>query len=330
MKIGHAEFGKHPLFLAPMEDVTDPSFRFMCKKFGADLMYTEFISSDGLIRGGKKGVRKLAILDEERPVGIQLYGHNTGSMVEAALIAEEAKPDLIDLNFGCPVKKISNRGAGAGMLRDVPKMIEMTEKIVKAVKLPVTAKTRLGWDHDSINVIEVAERLQDTGIAALTIHARTRSQLYTGTADWTWIGKVKNNPAMHIPVIGNGDIDSPEKALEMFNRYGVDAVMVGRATIGQPWILAEIRHYLDHGERKTPLSIGQKVEIAKEHLTKSMEWKGDRAGVLTMRRHLALYFKFLPHFREMKIRLLTAATRNEVEDILDEIVLKYKNNPEEI
>ena len=248
MTIDNINLPEFPLFLAPMEDITDPSFRMVCKELGADVMYTEFISSDGLIRDGQKSVKKLDIYDYERPIGIQLYGHITEAMVEAALIAEEAKPELIDINFGCPVKKIANRGAGAGMLRNIPAMIEMTRAIVRAVKLPVTVKTRLGWDDDSKNIVDIAERLQDTGIKAITIHGRTRAQLYKGSADWTLIGEVKNNQRMKIPVIGNGDIDGPVKAREMFDRYGVDGIMIGRATVGRPWIFRDIRHYLNCGE----------------------------------------------------------------------------------
>ncbi len=307
-----------------MEDVTDTSFRYMCKKFGVDFMFTEFISSDGLIRGGKKGLRKLELFDYERPIGIQLYGHLIESMVEAAKIVEQAKPDVIDLNFGCPVKKISNRGAGAGMMKDIPKMVEITKKIVETVKIPVTAKTRLGWDTDSQNVEEIAEKLQDIGIKALTIHGRTRTQVYKGEADWTLIGKVKNNSRIHIPIIGNGDITSAEKAKEMFDKYGVDAIMIGRASIGRPWLFKEVKHYLDTGKLLDPLSIKEKVEIAKEHLKKSIEWKGDYGGVITMRRHFANYFKGLSHFRETRISLLTAKTKEDVLSILNEIADKFE------
>ncbi len=251
MTIADISLPDYPLFLAPMEDITDPSFRMVCKTHGADVMYTEFISSDGLIRDGQKSIRKLDIYDFERPIGIQLYGHLTEAMVEAAHMAEEAKPELIDINFGCPVKKIANRGAGSGMLRNIPLMMEMTEAIVRAVKLPVTVKTRLGWDDESKNIVDVAERLQDIGIRALTIHGRTRAQMYRGNADWTLIGAVKNNPRIKIPIIGNGDIDGPLKAKEMFDRYGVDGIMIGRATVGKPWIFRDIRHYLDTGQLLT-------------------------------------------------------------------------------
>ena len=273
MQIGNINIKDYPLFLAPMEDITDPSFRMVCKMHGADFMYTEFISSDGLIRDGEKSVRKLDIYDFERPMGIQLYGHLIEPMVEAANIAEEAKPELIDINFGCPVKKIANRGAGAGMLRNIPLMIEMSEAIVKAVNLPVTVKTRIGWDEENKNIVEVAERLQDVGIKALTIHGRTRAQLYKGFADWTLIGEVKNNPRMKIPIIGNGDIDGPVKAKEMFDKFGVDGIMIGRATVGRPWIFRDIRHYLNTGELLPEPTVNEKVEIALFHLEKSFGLK---------------------------------------------------------
>jgi tRNA-dihydrouridine synthase B len=309
----------YPLFLAPMEDITDPSFRMVCKIYGADVMYTEFISSDGLIRDGEKSVRKLDIYDQERPIGIQLYGHIPDAMVEAALMAEEAKPELIDINFGCPVKKIAARGAGAGMLRNIPLMISMTEAIVRAVKLPVTVKTRLGWDDDSKNIVEVAERLQDTGIKALTIHGRTRAQLYRGDADWTLIGEVKNNPRMKIPVIGNGDIDGPLKARAMFDRYGVDAIMIGRATVGRPWIFREIRHYLDSGELLPEPTVAEKAQTARLHLERSLQFKQGRRAIYEMRRHLSNYFKGLPDFRETRLRLLTTDEPDEIKLIINEI-----------
>ena len=305
MKIGDIEFRKEALFLAPMEDVTDPSFRYICKRFGADMVTTEFISSDGLIRDAWKSLAKLNINDFERPVAIQIYGNQIDPMVEAARIAESANPDIIDINFGCPMKKIAGRGAGSGMMRDVPLMVEMTKQIVQAANKPVTLKTRLGWDDESKNIEEIALRLQDVGISALTIHGRTRCQLYKGEADWTLIGKIKNNPAIHIPIIGNGDVDSGEKAREMFDRYGVDAVMIGRATYGRPWIFREIRHYLDTGERLPQPSVSERVAIAKEHLQKSIEVKGERVGVLEMRRHLSNYFKGLPNFKDTRMRLVT-------------------------
>ena len=305
MKIGNIEFRKEALFLAPMEDVTDPSFRYICKRFGADMVTTEFISSDGLIRDAWKSRAKLNINDFERPVAIQIYGNQIEPMVEAARIAEEADPDIIDINFGCPMKKIAGRGAGSGMMRDVPLMVEMTRQIVEAVKKPVTVKTRLGWDDESKNIEDIALRLQDVGIAALTIHGRTRCQLYKGEADWTLIGKIKNNPLIKIPIIGNGDVDSGAKAREMFDRYGVDAVMIGRATYGRPWIFREVRHYLDTGEVMPQPSVIERVAIAKEHLAKSIEVKGERVGVLEMRRHLSNYFKGLPNFKDTRMKLVT-------------------------
>ncbi|MBQ3247972.1 MAG: tRNA dihydrouridine synthase DusB [Alistipes sp.] len=319
MKIADIELGHEPLFLAPMEDVTDPSFRYMCKKFGADVVYTEFISSDGLIRDAWKSRAKLNIDDAERPVGIQIYGHLIEPMVEAARIAESANPDIIDINFGCPMKKIAGRGAGSGMMRDVPLMVEMTRQIVNAVKKPVTVKTRLGWDEESKNIEEIALRLQDVGIAALTIHGRTRAQLYRGEADWTLIGKVKNNPAIHIPIIGNGDIDSGAKAREMFDRYGVDGIMIGRATYGRPWIFREVKHYLQTGEVLPQPSVAERVAIAKEHLAKSIEIKGERVGILEMRRHLSNYFKGLPNFKDTRLKLVTLNDPAELAAVIDSI-----------
>ena len=323
MKIAGIEFRERPLFLAPMEDVADPSFRYMCKGFGADMVYTEFISSDGLVREGAKSVAKLNISDGERPVGIQIYGHLIEPMVESARIAEAARPDVIDINFGCPVRKIAGRGAGSGMMRDVPLMVEMTRRIVEAVKVPVTVKTRLGWDEEHRNIEEIALRLQDAGIAALTIHGRTRAQMYTGEADWTLIGRVKNNPLMKIPVIGNGDIDSPQRAAEAFDRYGVDGVMIGRATYGRPWIFREIRHYLDTDELLPQPSVCERVEIAKRHLAKSVEVKGERVGVLEMRRHLSNYFKGLPDFKPTRLQLVTLTDVNEINATLDYIAQEW-------
>ena len=317
MKIGSIDLGEKPLFLAPMEDVTDPSFRFICKEFGADMVYTEFISSDGLIRDAKKSLKKLDIYEQERPVGIQLYGHLIEPMVEAAKIAEAANPDLIDINFGCPVRKIAARGAGSGMMNNVPLMVEMTDAIVRAVKLPVTVKTRLGYDDSSKNIVDIAERLQDVGIQALTIHGRTRAQMYRGTADWTLIGEVKNNPRMKIPIIGNGDVTDPVQAKYLFDKYGVNGIMIARATYGRPWIFKEIKHYLAAGELMSPLTIKEKAELARIHLLKSVEVKGIPRGILEMRRHLTNYFKSLSHFKETRMKLVTSLDVEELLNIID-------------
>ncbi|MFO7843240.1 MAG: tRNA dihydrouridine synthase DusB [Bacteroidales bacterium] len=323
VKIGNIALGEKPLFLAPMEDITDPSFRYLCKHFGADMVYTEFVASEGLIRDCKKSYKKLQLFDFERPAAIQLYGHQIDSMVEAAKMAEEAKPDFIDLNFACPVKKIATRGAGAGMLRNIPLMLEMTEAIVKAVKIPVTVKTRLGWDDDSKIIVELSEQLQDKGIAALAIHGRTRMQMYKGEADWTLIGEVKNNPRIKIPIIGNGDIKDAESAKSAFDKYGVDAIMIGRATVGRPWIFKEIKEYLEKGEVMKPLTIKEKVEIAKLHLKKSIEWKGEPRGIFEIRRHLSNYFKGLPHFKETRMKLVTLLDVDELYKTLDFVAEKY-------
>ena len=326
MRIAETELGEKPLFLAPMEDVTDPSFRYICKEFGADVMYTEFISSDGLIRDARKSLEKLRIYDYEQPIGIQIYGHLTEPMVEAAIMAQEAKPAFIDINFGCPVNKIANRGAGSGMMRFPDKMTEITQRVVNAVKLPVTVKTRLGWDESSKIIPELALRLQDTGIAALTIHGRTRSQLYKGEADWTLLGEVKNNPAIKIPIIGNGDITSARGAKEAFDRYGVDGIMIGRATYGRPWIFREIKHFLATGEELPEPSVNEKADLAKRHLLKSVEVKGERVGVLEMRRHLSSYFKGLPDFKELRMKLVTENDHNVVLELLEIIRDRYSNN----
>lgn len=302
-----------------MEDVTDPSFRYICKQFGADIVYTEFISSDGLIRDAAKSLKKLDIYDYERPVGIQIYGHLMEPMIESAKIAEAANPDIIDINFGCPVTKISKRGAGAGMLRNIPLMVEMTAQIVKAVKKPVTVKTRLGWDDNSKHIVSIAEQLQDVGIQALTIHGRTRSQLYRGEADWTLIGEVKNNPRMKIPIIGNGDIVTPEHAKEAFDKYGVDGIMIGRATVGRPWIFRDIKHYFKTGEHAQPLTVNERVDLAKMHFKQSVDYKGDKVGVFEMRKHFSHYFKGLPDFKETRFRLLTCGDIEEINAILEEI-----------
>ena len=319
MKIADLDLGTHPLFLAPMEDVTDPSFRYMCKRFGADVVYTEFIPADGLIRDAAKALKKLEIAESERPVGIQIYGHLIDPMVEAARMAEAAGPDIIDINFGCPVKKIAGRGAGSGMMRDVPLMVEMTRRIVEAVHKPVTVKTRLGWDDTSKNIEEIALRLQDVGIAALTIHGRTRAQMYRGEADWTLIGRVKNNPQIRIPIIGNGDVDSGPKATEMFDRYGVDGVMIGRATYGRPWIFREVKHFLTTGEVLPQPTVAERVAIAREHLQKSLEIKGEYVGILEMRRHLSNYFKGLPDFKATRLKLVTTLDIDELFATLDYI-----------
>lgn len=330
MKIGNIELGDKPLFLAPMEDVTDASFRFVCKEFGADMMYTEFISSDGLIRDAKKSLAKLVTYDYEAPVGIQIYGNIPEAMVEAAVMAEKAVEiagghgaDLVDINFGCPVNKIARRGAGSGMMREPDKMVEITKMVVDAVRLPVTVKTRLGWDEDSKIIVELAERLQDTGIQALTVHGRTRCQMYKGEADWTLIGRIKDNPRMHIPIIGNGDIDSPQKAAEAFRRYGVDGIMIGRATFGHPWLFREIRHYLTTGELLPPMGVAEKVALAKRHLDKSIEVKGNVVGVLEMRRHLSCYFKGLPDFKETRLKLVTMTDPEEIHRTLDYVAERW-------
>ena len=319
VKIGNIELGEFPLLLAPMEDVSDPPFRAVCKEGGADLMYTEFISSEGLIRDAAKSRQKLDIFEYERPIGIQLFGGDIGNMVESAKIATEVNPDLIDINYGCPVKAVACRGAGAALLQDIPKMVKMTEEIVKATHLPVTVKTRLGWDDATKNVVEVAERLQDIGIQALTIHGRTRLQMYKGPADWTLIGKIKENQRMKIPVFGNGDIDSPQKALEYRNRYGVDGLMIGRAAIGSPWVFNEIKHYFNTGEILSPPDMAERVNICRRHLEFSIRWKGDKLGIFEMRRHYTNYFKGTPDFKPFRARLVEAPTFEEVNNILDEV-----------
>ncbi len=326
VRIGNTELPDRPLLLAPMEDLTDPSFRSICKHYEADLMFTEFISSDGLIRKGKKSLKKLTFTDNERPIGIQLYGHLIESMVQAARMAERSKPEMIDLNFGCPVKKIARRGAGAGMLRDIPLMIKMTEAVVKSTSLPVTVKTRLGWDEEHKDIVDIAFRLQDAGISALTIHARTGTQFLKGRADWILIGEVKNNPGITIPVFGNGDVDSPEKAAEMFDKYNVDGIMIGRATVGKPWIFRDIKHFLKTGELLPPPTVGERVELAKMHLNKSIEWKGESRGIFEMRRHFINYFKGLPDFKEIKMKLVTSLDKNEIFDILEFINDTYHSS----
>jgi len=319
VKIGNINLGEFPLLLAPMEDVSDPPFRLVCKENGADLMYTEFISSEGLIRNAAKSVQKLDIFEYERPIGIQLFGSDVETMGECAKIATSARPDLIDINYGCPVKNVACRGAGAALLQDIPKMAEMTAAVVQATHLPVTVKTRLGWNEETKNIEEVAERLQDVGIQALTVHGRTRAQMYKGEADWTLIAKIKENPRIKIPIFGNGDIDSPEKALEYKNRFGVDGIMIGRAAIGYPWIFNEIKHYFKTGEKLAPPSISQRVEAARKHLEFSIKWKGERLGILEMRRHYSNYFKGLPNFKEYRMRLVLSLDFNEIAEILREV-----------
>lgn len=324
MKIGNIELGNFPLLLAPMEDVSDPPFRFVCKQNGADLMYTEFISSEGLIRDAAKSLQKLDIFEYERPIGIQLFGSDVDTMREAAIIAEQARPDLIDINYGCPVKKVACRGAGAALLQDIPKMVSMTKAIVDSVKLPVTVKTRLGWDDNTKNVGEVAERLQDIGIKALTIHARTRAQLYKGPADWTLVGEIKNNPRIKIPIFGNGDVDSPQKALEMKNRFGVDGVMIGRASIGYPWIFNEIKHFFATGNFLQPPTINERVEVCKTHLLKSVEWKELIVGIMEMRRHYTNYFRGFDHFKDFRMKLVTSNDLDEILNLLEQIREHYR------
>ena len=325
MKIDNIELGRYPVLLAPMEDVTDLGFRLMCKEFGADLVYTEFVSSDALIRQVNKSMQKLAISDEERPVAIQIYGRDVDSMTEAARIVETVKPDIIDLNFGCPVKRVAGKGAGAGMLQNVQLMLDIVRSVVKAVNTPVTVKTRLGWDESSKIIVDLAEQLQDCGIKALTIHGRTRAQMYTGEADWTLIGEVKNNPRMHIPIIGNGDITTPERAKECFDRYGVDAVMIGRASFGRPWIFREVKHYLETGEHLSPLTFDARMDILREQVMRSVARLDERRGILHIRRHLAAtpLFKGLPDFKQLRIAMLRAETVEELFAIFEQIKAQY-------
>lgn len=321
--IGHISLPDFPLLLAPMEDVSDPPFRFVCKQNGADLMYSEFISSEGLIRDAIKSRQKLDFSEFERPFGIQIFGGDEEAMAMSARIVDTVQPDLVDINYGCPVKKVVCKGAGAGVLKDVDLMVRLTSAVVKSTSLPVTVKTRLGWDDNTKNIEEVAERLQDTGIKALTIHGRTRAQLYKGEADWTLIGKIKNNPRIHIPIFGNGDIDSPQKALAYKNKYGIDGIMIGRAAIGYPWIFREIKHYFQTGEILPLPSIEERVEVCRTHLRKSIEWKGDIVGIFEMRRHYTNYLKGLPNIKEYRTRLVTVKTKEEVEGILEEVKIAF-------
>lgn len=318
-KIRDIELGDFPLLLAPMEDVSDPPFRALCKKNGADLMYTEFISSEGLIRDAVKSVEKLDIYEYERPIGIQIFGNDIESMKKATEITEKTNPDIIDINYGCPVKKVACKGSGAGILQDIPKMVRMTEAIVKSTKLPVTVKTRLGWDEDTKYIVDVAERLQDVGIEAISIHGRTRKQMYKGSADWSLIAEVKNNPRMKIPVFGNGDIDTPERAVEYKEKYGVDGLMIGRASIGYPWIFNEIKHFQKTGEHLERPSIIERIKTAREHLEMSVKWKGEKLGVTEMKRHYTNYFKGIAHFKEHRMKLVTSFDLAEIRDILTKL-----------
>lgn len=321
MKIANIDLGPQPVLLAPMEDVTDPAFRLMCKRFGADMVYTEFVSADALIRSISRTEQKLNISDEERPVAIQIYGRDTATMVEAAKIVEQARPDILDINFGCPVKRVAGKGAGAGMLQNIPLMLEITRAVVDAVKIPVTVKTRLGWDAEHKIIVDLAEQLQDCGISALTIHGRTRAQMYTGEADWTLIGEVKNNPRMHIPIIGNGDVTTPQRARECFERYDVDAIMIGRASFGRPWIFKEVKHYLETGEELPLLSTQWRMEVLRQEVEDSVNLLDERRGILHVRRHLAAspLFKGIPNFRDTRIAMLRAETKEELFRIFDEV-----------
>lgn len=323
LKIGNIEFNDFPLLLAPMEDITDTAFRSVCKPFGADLMFTEFISSEGLIRDVEKSTKKLIFSEEERPIGIQIFGNNVESMKTAAEMAERANPELIDINFGCAVRKIAKKGCGAGILNDIPKMVEITKEVVKSTKLPVTVKTRLGWDENNKDIVEITERLQDVGIQAITIHGRTKAQKFKDKADWTLIGEVKNNPRIKIPVIGNGDIDNPEEALLMKNKYGIDAIMIGRACIGNPWIFREIKHFFKHSELLPPPEINEKVKICREHLKKTIKVRGEKLGILALRRHYSNYFKAIPDFKQYRLKLVTLDNFDEVNAVLDEIQNKF-------
>lgn len=322
-RIGSVDLGNFPLLLAPMEDVSDPPFRYVCKKNGADLMYTEFISSEGLIRDAIKSRKKLDIFEYERPVGIQIFGGDEEAMALAAKIVDTTQPDLLDINFGCPVKKVVCKGAGAGVLKDIDLMVRLTKAVVKSTSLPVTVKTRLGWDDKSINVMEVAERLQDVGIQALTIHGRTRAQMYKGEADWSYIAEVKHNPRIQIPIFGNGDIDSPEKALEYKNRYGIDGIMIGRAAIGYPWIFNEIKHFFATGTHLPAPTLADRIDVCRTHLLKSVEWKGEKLGIVEMRRHYANYFKGLPNFKEFRTRFVTTDDLSPLLQIFDEVAERY-------
>ncbi|MFO0322071.1 MAG: tRNA dihydrouridine synthase DusB [Bacteroidota bacterium] len=325
VKISNIELGEFPLLLAPMEDVSDPPFRYVCKQHGADLMYTEFISSEGLIRDAIKSKKKLDIFDYEKPIGIQIFGGDEEAMALSAKIVDACQPDLLDINFGCPVKKVVCKGAGAGVLKDIALMVRLTKAVVKSTSLPVTVKTRLGWDENSINILEVAERLQDVGIQALTIHGRTRAQMYKGSADWKYIAEVKNNPRMHIPIFGNGDITSPQKALAFKNTYGLDGMMIGRASIGYPWIFNEIKHFLQTGLQLEKPTLKKRVEVCLSHFNKSIDWKGPKLGVLEMRPHYTNYFKGIEHFKDTRMKLVTSENIEEIKQILTDIPEKFSN-----
>jgi len=323
VKIGNIELGEFPLLLAPMEDVSDPPFRSICKELGADMVYTEFISSEGLIRDAAKSIKKLDIYEKERPVGIQIFGANLESMLRTVEIVEQSRPDFIDINFGCPVKKVVSKGAGAGILKDIPLMEKITREMVKHTRLPVTVKTRLGWDDESIYILDVAERLQDAGVQALAIHGRTRSQMYKGSANWEPIAEVKNNPRMFIPVFGNGDVDSPEKALLMRDKYGLDGAMIGRASIGNPWFFNQVKHFFNTGSHLEPPTLEERVAVARKHLERAIAWNGIQAGLLETRRHYSNYFKGYPDFKEYRTRMVTAATKEEVFAVFDEVLAEY-------
>ncbi len=328
MTIGeYIELSDFPLLLAPMEDVSDPPFRALCKQNGADVVYTEFISSEGLIRDAAKSRKKLDIYHDERPVGIQIFGSDLDSMKKATEISEASGPDIIDINFGCPVKNVVCKGAGAAILKDIPKMVRLTEAIVKSTDLPVTVKTRLGWDSNSLYIEEVAERLQDVGIQALSIHGRTRVQMYKGEADWSLIGKIRENPRIHIPIFGNGDVDTPQKAVEYKERYGVDGIMIGRASIGNPWVFREMKHFAATGEMLPPPLVEERVDVVREHLDRSVRWKGERVAVLEMRKHYGKYFKGIPHFKPFRNRLVQASTTLEINAILEEVAEQYHQSP---
>ena len=326
IKIGNIELPDFPLLLAPMEDVSDPPFRALCKEQGADVVYTEFISSEGLIRDAAKSTMKLDIYEKERPVGIQIFGANLDSMLQSVEIVEKSNPDIIDINFGCPVKKVVSKGAGAGILKDIDLMVSLTAEMVKRTHLPITVKTRLGWDDNSIRIVEVAEKLQDVGCKAIAIHGRTRAQMYKGDADWAPISEVKNNPRMHIPVFGNGDIDSPEKAMEMRDKYGLDGAMIGRASIGNPWFFKQVKHFFETGKKLTPISLEDRVDAARRHLQMAIDWKGEKLGVFETRRHYTNYFRGIPHFKDYRMKMVTSDDSEDVFAVFEEVLDKFSNH----